>query len=80
VVLQPVGLPFLARPIETQPGEVALDRGLVVRLAALQVGVVEAQDEGPAVAPRIESIEQRRAHVPHVQKPDRAGRETDNGM
>jgi hypothetical protein len=72
--------PLLARPVEAQPGEVALDRGFILGLAALPVGVVEAQDEGAAMPLGEQPIEQRRAPVPHVQKPGRAGRETDNGI
>lgn len=66
VVLQPVRLPLLARPIEAKPGKVALDRGFVLGLVALPVGVVEAQDEGAAVPSGEQPIEQRRAHVAHV--------------
>ena len=80
VVRQPVHLPLLARPIEAEPGKVALDRGFVLGLAALPVGVVEAQDEGAAVPLGEQPIEQRRAHVPHVQEPGRAGRKADNGI
>ena len=80
VVRQPVGLPLLARPIEAQPGKVALDRRFVLGLAALPVGVVEAQDEGAAVPLGEQPIEQRRAHVAHVQEPGRARRKTDDGI
>ena len=45
VVRQPVRLLLVARPIEAEPLEIALDRGLVLGLAARPVGVVEPQDE-----------------------------------
>ena len=80
VVRQPVGLPFLARPIEPEPGKVALDRVLVLGPAALPVGIVEAQNESAAVPFGEQPVEQRRAHVSHVQKPGRAGRKSDNGI
>src|ERR671911_262137 len=44
-----VHLALLARPIQAEPGKIALDRGFVLGLAALPVGVVEAQDEGAAM-------------------------------
>jgi hypothetical protein len=43
-------------------------------------GRSEAQVEGAAMPLGEQPIEQRRAHFPDVQKPGRAGRETDNGI
>jgi hypothetical protein len=45
---------------------------------ALPVGVVETQNESAAAPLGEQPIEQRRAHVAHVQKAGRAGRKTDN--
>jgi hypothetical protein len=78
-VRQPVRLLLLARPVEAEPLQVAFDCGLVLGLAARPIGVVEAQDEGAAMALGEQPVEQRRAHVSDMQQPGGAGRKTDDG-
>ncbi len=68
--------PFV--PVEPEPAQVAHDRGLRLARRSLDVGVLDAQDEGAAGAAREQPVEQRRAGVADVQLPGGAGSEADS--
>ena len=65
--------PFV--PVEAEPAEAVEDRRERRLDVALLIGVVDAQHELAAVAPREQPVEQRRAHAADVQEAGRAGRE-----
>ena len=64
--------------LDAEPGEILLDRLGVFGLRALEVGVVEAEDERPAMPAGVEPVEQRGAGVADMNAPGRRGRETDD--
>src|SRR5205085_306799 len=87
VEMQALGLPVrTARsadigafvPVEPEPAQIAEDARLGLARRALDVGVLDPEDEGAAVTPREEPVEQRRAGVADVQVPGGAGSETDS--
>ena len=63
-------------PVETEPAERVHDERDVLVGGARTIGVLDAQDERPAVMPRVEPVEQRGARAPDVQMPGRAGGES----
>src|SRR5262249_32454970 len=67
-------------PREAEPAHVAEDDLLVLGRAALAIGVLDAKDEGAALPPRPEPVEERRPHAPDVEVAGRRGRETDAGL
>ena len=62
-------------PIEPEPAKAVEDRLQGLLEVALPVGVVDAQDELPAVPPREQPVEQGGPHAADVQVAGRAGRE-----
>ena len=84
--MQPLGLPVRpARtadvgplvPVEAEPAQIAQDRRLGLARRALDVGVLDAQDERAARAARQQPVEQRRARVADVELAGGAGCEAD---
>ena len=74
---EPLRLPGAAIPVQPEPSQVLLDgvRELVAR--AFAIGVVDAQQEMPAVPAREQPVDQRRADIADVLQPGRARREAD---
>src|SRR5918996_1782441 len=54
-------------PVQAQPGDVVEHAPVGLLRDPARVGVFDAQDEGPAVVPRVEPGEQRAANVSHVE-------------
>jgi hypothetical protein len=63
-------------PEPSQPVENPLDH---LGRGTLGVGVLDAKDEGAAVAARVKPVEQRRARATHMQVSGGRGGETDAG-
>src|SRR5215208_7932900 len=76
--LEAVGLAHHAVRRDAEPREIRLDRRRELRLRALEVGVVETQHEGAALAPREQRVQERGAGVADVQEPRRRGGEADD--
>src|SRR5438093_653566 len=77
---KPLGLAVARRrrplaPVEAEPLEGLEDRGDVLVGRARTVGVLDPEDEGPAVVARVEPVEQRGARAPDVEVSRRARRE-----
>ena len=66
-------------PVDPQPAEAVEDRRQRVGEVPLRVGVVDPQDELPAVVAREEPVEERRAHPADVQVAGGRGGEADAG-
>src|SRR3989449_621517 len=74
---KPLGLAVARRrrplvPVEAEPLEGLEDRGDVLVGRARTVGVLDPEDEGPAVVARVEPVEQRGARAPDVEVSRRA--------
>jgi hypothetical protein len=65
----------LAIPFQSEPSEPLDDRGHRRFRRAFAIGVFDAQQEGSAVAARVEPIEQSRPRAADMQKAGRRGRE-----
>src|SRR5690606_17924688 len=63
-------------PDQTQPGQVVLDTLFELGCGAGQIGVVDAQDKGPALPLGEHPVDQRRAHIAYVQLTRRRRGET----
>jgi hypothetical protein len=68
-----------ARLLRPPPGKIALDRCFILGLAALFVGIVEAQDEAAAVAAHVEPVEEGCADIADMQQARGTRRESDDG-
>ena len=62
-------------PVEAEPGEALENGGDQLRLRAVNVGVLNAQDEDAAMAPREQPVVERRARATDVEVPRRRWRE-----
>src|SRR5262249_25935031 len=65
-------------PVEAEPAKVLENRLLRFARGALGVGVLDAQDEGSALAARQQPVEERRARVADVEPARRAGCKSDS--
>ena len=75
VEVEPLRLPDHLVGIEPQPCEIVANRLVELGGRPLAVGVVDPEDEPPAVLPREQEVVQRRPDVPDVQPPGRRGSE-----
>ncbi len=71
-------LPMHAIGRDSEPVEILFDRFGVFGFRAVEIGVVEAQDERPSMPAGVEPVEQRRAGVANVDAPGRRRREADD--
>ena len=71
--------PHRLLPGDAEPGQVVVDRLLVVRPAARRVDVLDAQQEPPAGRARHVEIDQRGQRMAEMQMAVRARRETEHG-
>ena len=75
--IEPLGLLVFFVPVETEPAQ-AFEDGVDRRFGiALNVGVVEAEDHGAAIPPRIKPIEDESARTAHMKKAGGRRRESD---
>src|SRR5205814_2130878 len=65
-------------PVQSKPLEIGTQLIFITRFGTLDVRILDAQDEGAAVAPSKKPVKQRRARVPHVDVAGRAGGEPDS--
>src|SRR3546814_17786975 len=71
-------LPLLAIDIETEPREISANRIDIFFLRPLKVGVVDPQQEPPAMLPRPQPIVERGANIADMQGAGRRGSEAGN--
>src|SRR5207245_4855820 len=64
-------------PVEPQPVQALVDQRLVLGTVALDVGVIDAQDERSVLLAREEHVVERGAGGSEVREPRRAGRDPD---
>ena len=72
-------LAYLGIGDQPQPGQIRPDRIHIAFLAALGIGIVDAQQETPASLLRIHPVVQRGADIADMQPPGGRGSETGHG-
>ena len=76
--VEPLGLLVFLVPVEAEPAQ-AFEDGVDRRFRiALNIGVVEAEDHGAAIPPRIKPIEDESARTAHMEKASGRRRESDS--
>src|SRR3546814_3164452 len=70
---KPLRLPHLAVDIEPEPCEVGADARDIVLFRAFAVGIVDPQQETPAMLPRPQPVVERGADIADVQMAGRRG-------
>jgi hypothetical protein len=78
VAVEPCRLALLGIGHQPQPGEIGADRIDVPFFAARAIGIIDPQQEAPAIGPREQPVVQRGPEVADVQIAGRARRETGN--
>ena len=67
IKVEAFGLALLGVPIEPKPAKIGPDPGDIFLFRPFKIGIVDAQDEAPAMLLRPQPIVKRRAHVANME-------------